>query len=90
MSGCTLYYNEMFCALKINKSGVSIGTANTYANLVSGTIPSNYRPSVPVVMRNDGTMNIYLKVTDGGVVQIMSDKTNSSFTVRTTSIWARV
>ncbi len=91
MSGCTLYYNDDFCALKIEKSGVSVGTVNTYENIVSGTIPSTYRPAVPIVMRNDGTMNIYLKVTDEGVVQMLSDyKPSTSFTVRTIITWARV
>ena len=91
MSGCTLYYNNFFCALKINKSGLTVSSVNTYANIVTGTIPSDYRPAVPVVMRNEGTINVYFKVTDNGNVQMTSDyKPSSSFTGKTMIIWARV
>lgn len=91
MSGCTLYYNSLFCALKINKSGLTVSSVNTYANIVTGTIPSDYRPAVSVVMRNEGTINVYFKVTDNGNVQMTSDyKPSASFTGKTIIIWARI
>ena len=91
MSGCTLYYNEMFCALKIDKSGLTIGTANTYANIVTGTIPFSYRPVIPIVMRNNGTMNVYFKVDTNGTIQMMCDyKPSGSFSGKCMLIWARV
>ena len=91
MSGCTLYYNDLFCALKINKSGLTVSSVNTYANIETGTIPTSYRPPVPIVMRNEGTINVYFKVTDNGNVQMTSDyKPSASFTGKTIIIWARI
>ena len=91
MSGCTLYYNEMFCVLKFNGTAPSYPTAKSWKNVVSGTIPSTYRPPIGIISRGDGTLDIFFQVTTDGVFRMVSrDTTSSSFGARVMLIWARV
>jgi len=89
MTGCTLYYNDLFCVLQVNGS-YTINTKNAYKALVSGTIPSGFRPSVVKTEVNDGTVFIRVKVTEDGALQYISPQTfSSSEGIRVEFIWKR-
>lgn len=92
MSGCALYYNKYFCHFIINKS-TTLPKAGVATNLVTGTIPSGYRPKLTITRWNDGasTANVRFKVTDGGAVQYLTEKAfSSSSTFRCVFTWARI
>lgn len=89
MVGFTLYYNNYFCHLIMNRSG-TLPTAGTYTNLVNGTIPSGYRPKMTTTIFADGTANIRVKVNDSGNVLYYTERAfTSSATIRGTFTWAR-
>lgn len=91
MNGITLDYNDLFCKLKVAMSHTIDKTKiNTYYNLVTGTIPSAYRPPNARVGINSGDVFIRIKVTDDGNVQIFSPQSfSSAITVATEIIWSR-
>lgn len=90
MAGFTLYYNDYFCHLVMNRSG-TLPTAGAYTNLVSGTIPSGYRPKIATTIFADGTSTIRVKVNDSGNVLYYTERAfTSSATIRGTFTWARI
>lgn len=89
MSGFTLYYNDYFCHLKMERTG-TLPTAGSYTALVNGTIPEGYRPPVMTTIPTDGTSTIRVKVTAGGAIQYYTENAvTSSATIRGTWTWAR-
>ena len=87
----TIYYNDYFVYVVINKSGVKISTADTWKNLFSGTIPADYRPAANEVQNNTGTVDVRIKINTDGTVQIMGTQTiSSSFGVNLGFMYARV
>lgn len=92
MSGCTLYYNDSLCHLIINKS-CTLPTAGSATNLVSGTIPSGYRPQQSVTVWNDGASNANVRFrvnTSGNVIYITEKAFTSSANWRASATWARI
>lgn len=89
MSGVTLQYNDLFCVLKINGT-YTIGTANSYTNIVTGTIPTTYRPPFSRVQLSSGDVLIRLKVTDNGKIQYYSPQTfTNAVDLNAEFIWSR-
>ena len=89
MSGVTLYYNDLFCRLIVAGS-YKIGTANLYTNMVTGTIPTDYRPSNARVELNSGAVLIRIKLTNDGHLQYYSPQTfDSNVGLYAEFIWGR-
>ena len=89
MSGVTLSYNDLLCRL-IVAGTYKISTANSYANMVTGTIPASYRPSNSRVELNSGDVLIRIKLTDDGHLQYYSPQTfTSNVGLYAEFIWSR-
>ena len=89
MSGVSLRYNDLFCSLIVAGS-YKISTANSYANMVTGTIPAAYRPSNARVELNRGDVLIRIKLTDDGHLQYYSPQTfTSNVGLYAEFIWSR-
>ena len=89
MSGVTLSYNDLLCRLIVAGS-YKISTANSYANMVTGTIPASYRPSNSRVELNSGDVLIRIKLTDDGHLQYYSPQTfTSNVGLYAEFIWSR-
>jgi len=89
MSGVSLQYNDLFCRLIVDGS-YSINTANAYKNLVTGTIPADYRPNYDITGLNNGSVLIRVKITYDGYVQYCSAQTfTSNAGIHTELIWGR-
>jgi len=89
MSGMTLDYNDLFCRL-IVAGTYKISTANSYANMVTGTIPADYRPTNSRVELNSGDVLIRIKLTDDGHLQYYSPQTfTSNVGLYAEFIWSR-
>ena len=89
MSGVTLSYNDLLCRLIVAGS-YKISTANSYANMVTGTIPASYRPSNARVELNSGDVLIRIKLTDDGHLQYYSPQTfTSNVGLYAEFIWSR-
>ena len=88
MSGCNLYYNSLFCHFTFNAK-YSVSTTGQYVKLVSGTIPSSYRPKVVVTIPNDGNMQIRMKITDDGEFMVDTPSKLNSTNLRGSITWAR-
>lgn len=89
MSGVSLAYNDLLCRLIVAGS-YKISTANSYANMVTGTIPADYRPTHSRVELNSGDVLIRIKLTDDGHLQYYSPQTfTSNVGLYAEFIWSR-
>jgi len=87
--GVILRYNDLFCSLRL-QGNFTINTANSYTDLLTDTIPSEYRPPFSLVQLNSGEVLIRLKVTDAGKIQYYSPQTfTNKVGVYAEFIWSR-
>lgn len=89
MNGVTLSYNDLLCRLIVAGS-YKISTANNYTNMVTGTIPADYRPTNARVELNTGEVLIRIKLTDDGHLQYYSPQTfTNNVGLYAEFIWSR-
>ena len=75
-NGFNIYNNDEICIAEIDFKMSEGITKNQWCNTdpTDTTIPTELRPKVPVVTRNDGTGQIWLKIKPNGFLEVYSTK----------------
>ena len=92
--GFDIYYNNEICIAEINFENTMGITKGKWCatDPTDTTVPSELRPKVPVVIRNDGTGQIWLKLKTDGFLEAYSPQDWSDskpIKIRGTMIWRK-
>ena len=93
-NGFNLYYNEEIVIAEINYNNTMGITKGKWCatDPTDTTVPESLRPKVPVVIRNDGTGQIWLKLKTDGYLEAYSTSDWSDkkpLMLRGTLVWRK-